>query len=64
MQVHVGIGLLFLLCWNLFPNTPNSYLYAAVIPLAVTLRVLAAGLKITNDKKIITSMTRGGTNVF
>jgi len=49
-----------MLCWNLFPNTPNSYLYVTFIPLMVTLRVLLAGLQIINDKQTINAMSRTG----
>jgi len=59
-MAHIGTGLLFMLCWNLFPNTPQSYIYATIIPLLVTLRVIVAGLEIINDPTLIRSMSRTG----
>eukprot|EP00026_Physarum_polycephalum_P017229 Phypoly_transcript_18386.p1 GENE.Phypoly_transcript_18386~~Phypoly_transcript_18386.p1 ORF type:complete len:234 (+),score=5.23 Phypoly_transcript_18386:51-752(+) len=59
-MVHIGTGLIFMLCWNLFPRTPQSYLYATFIPLCITLRVLLAGMSVFHDQNLIKSMTRNG----
>lgn len=39
LQVHIGTGLLFMLTWNLFPNTLASRYYAGMTYIIVRVEV-------------------------
>lgn len=58
--VHIGIGLIFIACWLLFPESPASKWYAASIPFLFTLVFLLVGLGLVKNKEIVNSMSRSG----
>ena len=58
--MHVGAGPLFLLCWPLFSNEETARNWAAVGPLALTLKAAAAGSGLIDDPKTVASMSRSG----
>jgi len=60
LQVHIGTGLLFMLTWNVFPNTPSSRYYAAVVPLLITFRFVLIGVGLVQDDNTVRSMSRSG----
>ena len=41
---HIGTGVLFCMCWRMFPAGPAARFWAAAIPGAITVQVLAVGL--------------------
>lgn len=59
--IHIGTGPLFVLCWLLFPNTPSSRYYAAVIPLLITLHFFLVGIGVEKDQNAVRAMSRTGT---
>ena len=41
---HIGTGVLFCMCWRMFPAGPAARFWAAAIPGAITVQVVAVGL--------------------
>ncbi|HET7009375.1 MAG TPA: phosphatidate cytidylyltransferase [Anaerolineales bacterium] len=58
--IHIGTGPLFVLCWNLFSSSPTARLWAAAVPLAITLQFIAVGLGWMKDEAAVKAMTRHG----
>jgi len=58
--IHIGTGPLFVLCWNLFSAAPSARLWAALVPLAITLQFVAVGLGWMKDEPAVQAMTRHG----
>jgi phytol kinase len=58
--IHIGTGLIFVLCWPLFENNYYSRFFAAIVPLLITLQFLLIGLGIIKDQASIDSMSRSG----
>ncbi len=58
--IHIGTGPLFVLCWFLFPPTPESRFVAALVPLAITLQFALVGTGLLKDPAAVQAMTRTG----
>lgn len=58
--IHIGTGPIFVVCWLLFPNTPASRYFAAVIPLLITFQFALVGLGIMKDEAAVQAMSRSG----
>ncbi|KAJ1435839.1 putative phytol kinase 1, chloroplastic [Sesbania bispinosa] len=58
--VHILSGLLFLVSWPIFSNSPKARYFAAFVPLVNCLRLLVNGLLLTSDEGLIKSVTRKG----
>lgn len=58
--IHIGTGPLFVLCWLLFPNTPNSRYFAALVPLAITIQFFLVGIGVIQDRAAVQAMSRSG----
>ena len=58
--IHIGTGPIFVVCWLLFPNTPSSKYFAAVIPLLITFQFALVGLGIIKDEAAVQAMSRSG----
>lgn len=58
--IHIGTGPIFVVCWLLFPNTPSSRYFAAVIPLLITAQFALVGLGIMKDEAAVQAMSRSG----
>jgi len=58
--IHIGTGPIFVLCWLMFPNAPESRWLAALVPFAITLQFALVGLGIMNDEASVKAMSRSG----
>lgn len=58
--IHVGTGPLFVLCWPLFSDSAYSRLFAAVVPLGLTLMFVAVGLGWFQLPLLVKASTRNG----
>ncbi|KAG4908191.1 hypothetical protein AAZX31_20G176900 [Glycine max] len=58
--VHILSGLLFLVSWPIFSNSPKARYFAAFVPLVNCLRLLVNGLSLASDEGLIKSVTREG----
>lgn len=58
--IHIGTGLLFVLCWVLFSHAAIARYLAALVPLAFTLQFLAIGTGRLSDPAAVQAMTRHG----
>lgn len=58
--IHLGTGPIFVLCWLLFPDKPESRYLAAMIPLAITVQFFLVGIGIWKDEAAVTAMSRSG----
>lgn len=58
--VHILSGLLFLVSWPIFSNSPKARYFAAFVPLVNCLRLLVNGFSLTSDEGLIKSVTREG----
>lgn len=58
--IHVGIGPLFVLCWNLFSHEPWARWLAALVPLIITVQFIAVGIGVIKDEAAVKAMTRTG----
>lgn len=58
--VHTLAGPGFVLCWPLFSSSPNARLYAAAVPAANLLRLVAVGAGALRDEGTVKSMSREG----
>jgi phytol kinase len=58
--IHIGTGPLFVLCWTLFSASPSARLWAAAVPLVITLQFAAVGLGWMKDDAAVQAMTRHG----
>ena len=58
--IHIGTGPIFVLCWLMFPDAPESRWLAALIPFAITLQFALVGLGIIKDEASVKAMSRSG----
>lgn len=58
--IHMGTGPIFVLCWLLFPDTPEARYLAAFIPFMITLQFALIGLSVIKDKASVDAMSRNG----
>jgi len=58
--IHAGTGLIFVLCWLLFPDHPAARYLAAIIPLGITAQFALVGLGIIKDQASVDTMSRSG----
>jgi phytol kinase len=58
--IHIGTGPLFVLCWLLFPNTPEARWLAALVPFMIVVQFAMVGLEIMKDESAVQAMTRTG----
>jgi phytol kinase len=59
--VHIGTGIVYMLCWPLFPaDEPSARLWAASVPLLITMKFAAIGCGLLRDEKTVQSMSRTG----
>lgn len=60
IQIHIGTGPLFILCWNIFPVSPYARYWASSIPLGIIIKFGAVGLRLIKDEETVKSMSRSG----
>ena len=58
--IHIGTGPLFVLCWLLFPDTPEARWLAALVPFAITAQFVLIGLGFMKDEASVKAMSRTG----
>ncbi|HWQ04756.1 MAG TPA: phosphatidate cytidylyltransferase [Longilinea sp.] len=58
--IHMGTGPIFVACWLLFPDRPESKYLAALIPLAITLQFFLVGIGLWKDEAAVSAMSRSG----
>jgi len=58
--IHMGTGPIFVACWLLFPERPESRFLAALIPLAITLQFFLVGVGFLKDEAAVSAMSRSG----
>ena len=58
--IHIGTGPLFVLCWNLFSDGPQSRWLAALVPLTITAQFFLVGLGLIEDPAAVRAMSRTG----
>lgn len=58
--IHIGIGPLFVLCWLLYSDSPQSRWLAALVPALITLQFALIGLGIVKDESAVQAMSRSG----
>ncbi len=61
--IHMGTGPIFVLCWLLFPDRPESRFLAALIPLAITLQFFLVGMGLWKDEAAVAAMSRSGNRL-
>src|SRR5512142_168137 len=58
--IHIGTGPLFVLCWLLYSDGPQSRWLAALVPLAITAQFALVGLQVIKDPAAVQAMSRTG----
>ncbi len=58
--IHIGTGPLFVLCWIFFSGDTIARYFAAIVPLLLTLRLVAIGMGWLQDPATVQAMTRTG----
>ena len=58
--IHIGTGPIFVLCWLMFPDAPESRWLAALVPFAITAQFALVGLGIMKDEASVKAMSRTG----
>jgi len=58
--IHIGTGPIFVLCWLMFPDAPESRWLAALVPFAITLQFALVGLGVMKDEASVKAMSRSG----
>jgi len=58
--IHIGTGPLFVLCWLLFPNTPEARWLAALVPFMIVVQFALVGLGVMKDEAAVQAMSRNG----
>jgi phytol kinase len=58
--IHMGTGLIFVLCWLFFPDVKLARYLAACIPLAVTIQFFLVGTGVIKDVAAVNAMSRTG----
>jgi phytol kinase len=58
--IHIGTGPIFVLCWLLYPDTPEARWLAALVPLAITAQFALVGFGLMQDQAAVQAMSRTG----
>ena len=58
--IHIGTGPIFVLCWLLYPNTPESRWLAALVPFMIVVQFALVGLGVMKDEAAVQAMSRNG----
>lgn len=58
--IHAGTGLIFVLCWLLFPEKPIARFLAGIIPLGITAQFALVGFGVIKDQASVDAMSRSG----
>ncbi len=58
--IHIGTGPVFVICWLMFPDTPDARWWAAAVPLLITAQFALIGLGIIKDEASVRAMSRSG----
>ncbi|SRR5581483_3527191 len=58
--IHIGTGPLFVLCWLLFPDQPESRWLAALVPFMIVAQFALVGLGVLKDEAAVQAMSRTG----
>jgi phytol kinase len=58
--IHIGTGPIFVLCWLLFKDTPDTRWLAALVPFAITVQFALIGLGVLKDEASVKAMSRSG----
>ncbi|RJP48824.1 MAG: phosphatidate cytidylyltransferase [Anaerolineaceae bacterium] len=58
--IHITTGPVFVLCWFLFPETPEARWWAAAVPLLIALQFAFIGLGLLKDEASVQAMSRTG----
>lgn len=58
--IHIGTGPLFVLCWLLFPDRPESRWLAALVPFMIVAQFALVGLGLMKDEAAVQAMSRTG----
>jgi phytol kinase len=58
--IHVGTGPIFVLCWLFFNNSKYAPLFAAIVPLGITIQFALVGFGVIKDPSAVDAMSRTG----
>jgi phytol kinase len=58
--IHIGTGPIFVLCWLLFPDQPESRWLAALVPFMIVLQFALVGMGVIKDEAAVQAMSRTG----
>ena len=58
--IHAGTGLIFVLCWLLFPDNPIARFLVAIVPLGITAQFALIGQGVIKDQASVDAMSRNG----
>lgn len=58
--IHVGTGPIFVLCWLLFSPAPGARIWAALIPMLITIQFILVGVGAIKDDAAVQAMSRTG----
>lgn len=58
--IHIGTGPIFVLCWLMFPDRPESRWLAALVPFMIVLQFALVGLGVMKDEAAVQAMSRTG----
>ena len=58
--IHIGTGPIFVLCWLLFDNAPETRWMAALVPFLITIQFALIGLGILKDEASVKALSRTG----
>ncbi len=58
--IHIGTGPIFVLCWLMFPDSPEARWLAALVPLMIVLQFALVGLGVIQDQAAVQAMSRSG----
>jgi len=58
--IHIGTGPIFVLCWLMFPDRPESRWLAALVPLMIVVQFALVGLGVIRDEAAVQAMSRTG----
>jgi phytol kinase len=59
--IHIGTGPIFVLCWLMFPDRPESRWLAALVPLMIVVQFALVGLGVLKDEAAVQAMSRTGS---
>lgn len=58
--IHIGTGPIFVLCWLLFTDVPESRWLAALVPFTITVQFALIGVGLWKDPEAVAGMSRTG----